>query len=96
MIKKGMWVQIHNIILEPEERAEQVPEDTKKVPLEMWVKGYLKEDCKIGEECEIKTITGRYVVGKLVGEGRRYEHDFGEFVPELNEIKVRIEKVLEV
>ncbi len=38
--KKGDWVQIHQIVLKPEERAPQVPEDTKKVPLEFWVKGY--------------------------------------------------------
>ena len=28
------WVIIHNIVLTPEERAPQVPEDTKKVSLE--------------------------------------------------------------
>ncbi len=36
------WVIIHNIVLTPEERAPQVPEDTKKVSLEMWVKGFIK------------------------------------------------------
>ena len=38
MVKKGTWVLIHRNILEPEERAPQVPDDTKKVPLEMWIK----------------------------------------------------------
>ncbi|NYB75393.1 2-amino-4-ketopentanoate thiolase, partial [Sedimentibacter hydroxybenzoicus DSM 7310] len=44
MIKKGEWVLIHRNVLEPSERAPQVPDDTKQVPLEMWIKGYLQED----------------------------------------------------
>lgn len=35
---KGEWVMIHNIVLAPSERAPQVPDDTKEVPLEMWVR----------------------------------------------------------
>ena len=46
MAKKGDWVQIHNIVLKPEERSSALPEDTKKHPLEMWVKGYLQADAK--------------------------------------------------
>jgi len=42
LAKKGDWVQIQVTILHPEERAPQVPEDTKKVPLEMRVKGFYK------------------------------------------------------
>ena len=41
--KKGDWVQVHQIILKPEERTAKIPEETKKVPLELWVKGYVKE-----------------------------------------------------
>ena len=37
MAKKGDWVLTHNIILTPQQRAPQVPEDTHGVPLEMWV-----------------------------------------------------------
>ena len=44
MAKKGDWVQIHNIVLTPEERSSALPEDTKSHPLEMWVKGYLQQD----------------------------------------------------
>ena len=47
MAKKGDWVQIHNIVLKPEERSSALPEDTKKHPLEMWVKGYLQADAII-------------------------------------------------
>ena len=31
IIKKGSWVQIHYIVLQPSERADNVPEDTKQV-----------------------------------------------------------------
>ncbi|MGO1713197.1 MAG: 2-amino-4-oxopentanoate thiolase subunit OrtA, partial [Senegalia sp. (in: firmicutes)] len=43
MAKKGEWVRIYNVVLEANERAQQVPDDTKKVPLEMWDKGFLLE-----------------------------------------------------
>ena len=66
MIKKGEWVIIHRNILEPSQRAPQVPEDTKEVPLEMWVKGYLNEDAKIGDEVEITTSTKRIEKGTLL------------------------------
>ena len=39
MAKKGDWVRIHKIILKAEERTGKLPEDTQKVPLEMWTKG---------------------------------------------------------
>ena len=56
MVKKGTWVQVHEIVLEPEERTGKLPEDTKKVPLEMWVKGFLTDDAAMGEEAEIETL----------------------------------------
>ena len=48
MAKKGDWVRIHRNVLEPSGRAASVPEDTKKVPLEMWDKGHLLEDAELG------------------------------------------------
>lgn len=64
--KVNDWVIIHNIVLTPEERAPQVPDDTKKVPLEMWVKGFIQKDAYIGDLVEVKTITGRLVKGNLL------------------------------
>lgn len=94
MILKGKLVQIHKIILKKEERASQVPEDTKNTPLEMWVKGYLCEDSKVGERCNVITVTGRKVEGTLVDGGLKYEYDFGNYVEELDEIKHRVFKIL--
>lgn len=92
--KKGDWVMVHNIVLTPEQRAPQVPDDTKKVPLEMWVKGYAQAAAKKGEEVEIETITGRKVTGTLVEVGPTYAHSFGNHVPELLKIGKQLREIL--
>ena len=94
MAIKGEWVRIHKIILTPSERAPQVPEDTKKVPLELWVKGFLDNDAEIGNEVCITTVTGRKETGKLIEVNPYYEHDFGEFVPELLAIDNQVRGML--
>ena len=94
MIKKGEWVRIHKVILKPSERAPQVPDDTKKVPLEMWVKGFLNADAKMGDEVEITTVTGRKETGTLIEVNPYYEHSFGKFVPELLAIDSQVREML--
>ncbi len=94
MISKGEWVRIHKIILEPEERAPQVPEDTRKVPLEMWVKGYLQADAEIGDEVVIETVTGRMETGTLVEVDPAYGHSFGSFIPELLTIDRQVREIV--
>ena len=83
MANKGDWVRIHSVILTPDERAAAVPEDTKRVPLELWTKGYLQSGAQIGETVAIVTRTGRAVTGELVEVNPHYSHSFGDFVPEL-------------
>lgn len=94
MVKKGQWVRIHKIILEPDERAPQVPEDTKKCPLELWVKGWLQQNAEVGDKVEVITVTGRREEGKLLEEAPYYTHNFGKFVPELLEIDKQVRKIL--
>ena len=94
MAKKGDWVMIHNIVLKPEERSANLPEDTKKVPLEMWVKGYLQSDAKLGDTVTVITRTGRTAVGELVDEAPPYEHSFGSLVPEVLKIGDTVRKIL--
>jgi len=91
---KGDWVLIHNIVLDPSNRAPQVPEDTKSVPLEMWVKGFIQSDANIGDEVKVTTITGREVEGKLIEVNPYYKHDYGKFVPEILEIGLQVKEVL--
>jgi hypothetical protein len=92
--KKGDWVQIHQIVLKPEERAPQVPDDTKQVPLELWLKGYALEEAILGEQIEIETTTGRTVKGELVAVNPKYTHSFGAFVPELLKIDRQLKEIL--
>lgn len=86
-VVSGDWVEIWNVILEPSERAPQVPEDTQKVPLEMRLRGFLvNERAKSGEIVTIRTRIGRLVEGKLVSLHPRYNHTFGEPQKELLDI----------
>ncbi|MBA7532160.1 2-amino-4-ketopentanoate thiolase alpha subunit [subsurface metagenome] len=84
MIKKGTWVQIHYNILEIGERAPQVPDDTKKVPLEMWDKGFLiDEEANIGDIVNVETYIGRKIRGRLIEINPSYDHNYGKCIPEL-------------
>lgn len=94
MIKKGEWVLIHKVILEPSQRAPQVPDDTKKVPLEMWIKGYLQEDANIGDEVTVLTRTKRKENGTLLEVNPYYKHDFGKFIPELIHISDQVKEIV--
>lgn len=94
MVKKGTWVKIHDIVLTPDQRASNLPEDTKKVPLELWTKGFLVEDGEIGKTVEIKTITNRLVKGTLVEVNPHYDHDYGKFVPEILQIGIQLKDIL--
>ena len=56
MAKKNDYVRIHRSILEAAERTGKLPEDTKSVPLEMWVKGWLQDDeAQIGDTVTVKS-----------------------------------------
>lgn len=94
MIKKGEWVLIHRNVLEPSQRAPQVPDDTKKVPLEMWIKGYLQEDANIGDEVTVLTVTKRIEKGTLLEVNPYYKHNFGKFVPELLKINDQVREIV--
>lgn len=94
MINKGEWVRVEKVILEPSERAPQVPDDTKEVPLMMWVKGHLVNDAEIGDEVEVITRTGRKENGKLIEVNPVYELNYGKFVPELLKINEQVREVL--
>lgn len=94
MIKENTWVQIKKIILKPEERTDNIPEETKKVPLLMWVKGKLLAKAEIGDEVEVKTLTGRIETGTLIEANPAYMHTYGKFIPELLEINHILKKTL--
>jgi 2-amino-4-ketopentanoate thiolase alpha subunit len=94
--KRGDWVQIHNVILPPGQRASQVPEDTQKVPLEMLLKGFLNEpEAELGQDVTITTVIGRQVQGKLVAIAPAYPHNFGKPIPELLTVGSELRALLE-
>jgi hypothetical protein len=94
MILKGSWVQIHIIVLTSTERATQLPEETKKVPLEMWTKGFLLADCDLGQTAKIETLTGRHETGTLLTVNPYYKHHYGEFVGEILTIDKMVKSLL--
>jgi len=95
LVKKGEWVQIHDIILKPDERTAKIPEDTKKVPLEIWVKGFLTEDAEMGDAVEVTTRVGRTVSGKLVDVNPTYDYGFGDiYIPELLKISRQVKAIV--
>ena len=94
LIKKDTWVEIWQVILEKGDRAPQVPEDTKQVPLEMKVKGFLLQDTILGEQAEIVTPTGRKITGKLIEVNPEYTHNFGFPIPELMRIGRELRGIL--
>lgn len=98
MITKGTWVEIHDTILSPEERTGNLPEETKKVPFEMRLKGFLEnEEAELLERVTVKTVSGRFVEGTLISENPTYDHSYGDrFIPELQKIGVELRRILEV
>jgi len=93
-VDRGTWVEIHGIILPPGERAAQVPDDTRKVPLEMRAKGFLAAPAVMGEEAEILTAAGRCLRGKLAVVNPAYSHGFGSPIPELTVIGNEVRNML--
>ena len=92
---KGDWVEIENVLLSPGNRAPQVPEDTQKVPLIEWRKGFLINDsAELGDLVEVETIIGRVGSGKLSAINPKHNYDYGEPVKELIEIGIELRKEL--
>ena len=83
MIDKGTFVRIRRTVLQPAERSPNLPEDTKQVPLKMWVKGYLQEEADLFDIVTIKTTTGRIETGRLKEANPPYKHSYGDFVQEV-------------
>jgi hypothetical protein len=90
LIATGTWVEIHRIVLAAGERAPQVPEDTRAVPLEMRVKGFLVAPAALGGEARIVTRAGHRWRGTLTEVNPAYTHSFGPPVPELSTIGAEV------
>lgn len=81
--KKGDWVRIYKVVLSANERGANVPDDTKKVPLEMWDKGFLIDsEAAIGDNVTVETIVGRQIAGELVEVNPSFDIKYGDCVTE--------------
>lgn len=94
LVDKGSWVEIHRIVLPAGERAPQVPEDTRRVPLEMRVRGFLVEAAAVGDEAEILTPAGRRLRGRLDAVNPAYDHGFGRPIPALKSLGGELRAIL--
>jgi len=94
MVSSGTWVSIRSTILNKGERAAGIPEDTAATPLVMWVKGFLTANCAIGDEAEVRTVTGRIERGILEEVTPTTTVNYGEFVPEVLRIGADARKIL--
>ena len=93
--KQGDWVRIYSHLLEPGQRAPKVPDDTAKVPFEMWEKGFLlDESAEIGREVRIETMIGREIAGTLIEVNPSYNHSFGTCVPEILTIDRSLREIM--
>ena len=93
---KGDLVQIHKVVLTSEQRPQDLPDSTKKVPYEAWIKGFLVDDeAKIGNTVRIRTFIGRQLSGTLVEVNPVYTHNFGKPHPALLTVGIEAKKWLE-
>lgn len=83
MIDKNSYVRIRKTLLKPEERASNIPAETKEVPFKMWVKGYLHDESDLFDIVKITTETGRVETGRLKEAFPPYKIGYGDFVPEI-------------
>ena len=77
------WAQIGLVVLEPEERTARLPDDTKKVPYYVRVRGFLEGDANVGDVVTIETLIGRRVQGELLCIDPPYGHSYGRPIEEL-------------
>ena len=92
MVKKGSFVEVRKVLLKPSERAEHLPEETKQVPFEARIRGFLLRDARLGEEAEIETHIGRIVEGTLVAVDPPFTYGFGKPVRELIAVSRELRK----
>jgi hypothetical protein len=94
LVAKDSWVEIRRVVLDPGQRAPQVPDDTRRVPLEMRAKGFLVAPARLGDEAEIVTAAGRRLRGVLSEINPAYGHGFGAPIPELSAIGSEVRAML--
>jgi hypothetical protein len=94
MITKGTFVEVEEIVLMPEDRAVNIPDETKKTPLKCWTRGKCTSDCELGSEVEVETNVGRIARGIVVDVEPGYYHTYGKYVEEISNIGKQAKDIL--
>ena len=79
----GEWVEVECVLLEPADRAENLPPETAEKPMLAFVNGFATVSAALGEEATVETMTGRLVTGRLSEINPGYFHTFGRPPAEL-------------
>ena len=90
----GDWVEIGDTVLEPGQRAPQVPDDTQRVALQYRVRGFATEPGRCGTAITIRTRAGRELRGTLLAIRPPYTHGFGVPTDELLGIGEELRSIL--
>lgn len=88
----GDWVEISSVLLKPEERAKNIPPETAGHPLVMRTRGFALGEAACGDTIPVRTVTGRTLRGTLIEVNPAFRHDFGECVPELIHVRLRLKE----
>jgi hypothetical protein len=83
---EGDWVEVSYVLLEPADRAANLPPETAEKQLTAWVKGFARSATSAGGVLEVVTMTGRVVEGTLTDVNPGYSHTFGRPTPELTHV----------
>lgn len=94
MIKKGTWVEVEEIVLLSEDRANNIPDETKKTPLKSWTRGKCLSDCELGDQVSVETNIGRIASGKIVDIEPGYYHTYGKYVEEISNIGKQAREII--
>ncbi|MBU3192783.1 2-amino-4-oxopentanoate thiolase subunit OrtA [Clostridium algidicarnis] len=94
MIKKGTWIEIEEVVLEVNDRASNIPIETKATPLKCWTRGNCMEDCVLGQCVEVETNIGRIAKGIVVDVEPGYYHTFGKYVSEISKIGTQAKEMI--
>jgi len=92
-LSTGDWVRISFTLLDPDQRAPELPAETAKTPYIVHATGRLLEAAQVGQEATIETQIGRRLRG-VVTEARPGDwHTFGAMHPELRKATNYIHKL---
>lgn len=83
LVPAGTRVRLVQTVLEPEERAPNLPADTAKLPYLLRVSGELIEDTELGCPARVRTAIGRELEGTLEVVEPAHTHTFGRPVQPL-------------